>query len=70
VNETIPQFLTLDEVADRLRVNRRTIEREIQRGNFPKPRGVGRSQRVSVPEVLSYLERSRSGPASTQGSAT
>lgn len=35
--EPLPQFMTLDEVADRLKVSRRTINRYIERKSYPLP---------------------------------
>ena len=48
-------FLTLDEASQLLLINRRTLEREIVRGRFPKPLKVGGSLRVPVPAFVAYL---------------
>jgi len=39
------QWLTIDEVAEALRVNPATIARLVKRGEFPRPRMVGVQQR-------------------------
>ena len=51
------QFLALNEVAFRLQVSRRTIERQIIAGEFPRPLKVGRVSRFSWPEVVEYLRQ-------------
>lgn len=47
--------LTLNEVADRLQVCRRTLEREIAAGNFPRPLKIGRSVRIPESDLQAYL---------------
>jgi excisionase family DNA binding protein len=50
-------LLTLDEVAKRLGVGRRTIEREIQRGRFPAPLKIGpRITRVPAGALQAYVQ--------------
>jgi excisionase family DNA binding protein len=53
-------LVTLDEAARRLSVCRRTIEREILYGRFPRPLKVGRSTRVPVADLDAYIEKLRS----------
>jgi len=48
-------LLTLREVAARLRVCRRTIEREIAAGHFPSPLKIGRCVRVPESDLHAYL---------------
>lgn len=55
-------LLTLQQAADRLAVCPRTLEREIQRGRFPRPLKIGRSTRVELSAVLQYVENLRSAP--------
>lgn len=43
----IPRFLTVDEVADLLRVNRKTVYDAINRGKIPGARRVGNAYRVA-----------------------
>lgn len=52
----IPQLLTLDEAAKRLGVCRRTLEREIAGGRFPRPVKIGTATRVEVAAVVRYVE--------------
>lgn len=51
--------LTLKEVAARLQVCRRTLEREIQAGRFPRPLKIGRSVRVLESDLQAYFARLR-----------
>ena len=51
-----PCLLTLKQVAQRLAVCRRTLEREIAAGRFPRPRRIGRSVRVFESDFRAYLE--------------
>lgn len=52
----IPQLLTLDEAAKRLAVCRRTLEREIAHGRFPRPVKIGSATRVEALAVVRYLD--------------
>lgn len=52
----LPELLTLQQAADRLTVCRRTLEREINRGRFPKPIRIGRAIRVPVHALRQYIE--------------
>ena len=54
--QEIPQLLTLQEAADRLSISKRSLEREIQRGNFPPPLKIGRATRVEVADLVRYVE--------------
>jgi len=56
--------LTLNEVAVRLQVCRRTLEREIAAGRLPCLR-IGRSIRVQESDLLGYLNNSRAGITSS-----
>lgn len=52
-----PQLLTLDDAAKRLSVSRRTIEREIQEGRFPRPLKIGRATRISIAALQAYVDK-------------
>ena len=55
--------LTLKEVAYRLQVCRRTLEREILAGRFPRPLKIGRSVRVPESDLQAYIASLRAGAA-------
>ncbi len=52
-------FLTPDEAAELLLVSRRTLEREIVHGRFPRPLKVGRSCRIFVTDFAAYVQSLR-----------
>jgi excisionase family DNA binding protein len=54
-------LLTLDEVADRLAVSTRTVQRLVAGGEL-KPFYIGAAPRFDPREVLEYLEQTRSRP--------
>ena len=49
-----PQFLTVDEVAELLRVSSRTVQRLLAEGKLPGVR-IGRQWRIPRAELLAYL---------------
>ena len=51
------QLLTLDDAAKRLSVSRRTIEREISAGHFPRPLKIGRATRVTAAAIHAYIQK-------------
>jgi excisionase family DNA binding protein len=53
----LPQLFTVSEAARHLSVCRRTLERLIAAGEFPRPLKVGRSSRVMDSDVARFLER-------------
>jgi len=55
ISETVGVCLTLKEAAARLHVCRRTLEREIAAGRFPRPLKIGRSVRVPESDLVAYL---------------
>ena len=55
-------LLTLKQVAARLSLCRRTIEREIEAGRFPRPLKIGRSVRVPESDLQSFLANLRASP--------
>lgn len=57
----LAELITLEQAAERLTVCRRTLEREIARGRFPKPVRIGRATRVAVSDLRAYIESLKSG---------
>jgi excisionase family DNA binding protein len=57
-----PEFLTEREVAQKFRVNARTIRRLVARGGFPRPLKIGRCLRYPTSEVLRYLATLQTQP--------
>ncbi len=57
VGESPVLLVTLDDAAQRLSVCKRTLEREIAAGRFPRPIKIGRATRVSVAEIDAYVAR-------------
>jgi excisionase family DNA binding protein len=53
-------FMTLKRAATLLGVCTRTLEREIQRGKFPRPARIGTARRVTLQDVEDYAARVRS----------
>ncbi|SDS38232.1 transcriptional regulator, AlpA family [Opitutus sp. GAS368] len=53
----VPHLLTLRQAAQRLTICRRTLERLIAAGQFPRPVKIGRSTRVPESDVLAYLAK-------------
>lgn len=56
-NEERSSLLTIQKVAKSLGVCRRTLEREISRGNFPRPLKVGTASRWPESDLQAYLDR-------------
>lgn len=52
---SIPRFLTVDELADLLRVNRKTVYEAIARGKIPGARRVGGAYRIFRDAVLGWF---------------
>ncbi len=50
-------LLTLDEAAKALAISKRTLERLINAGEFPRPLKIGRASRVLLADVTTYLQR-------------
>jgi excisionase family DNA binding protein len=53
----LPQVLTVEEVADLMRVDRKTAYAAIAGGGVPGVRRIGRCIRVSRDELLRWLEQ-------------
>jgi len=53
------RLLTLENAANMLSISKRTLERLISAGDFPRPFKLGRSSRVAVDDVNAYLDRLR-----------
>ena len=51
--------LTLEQTAHRLTISKRSLERLIAAGDFPRPIKIGRSSRVFREDVSGYLEQLR-----------
>lgn len=56
---TAPLLYSVPDAAKLLAISRRTLEREIAAGRFPRPLKIGRSSRVSSGDVVAYLDRLR-----------
>lgn len=50
-------LITLDDAASRLAVCRRTLEREIAAGRFPRPVRIGRTTRIQLSDLQAYLQK-------------
>jgi len=48
-------LLSMDEAAERLRVSRRHLEREIEEKRFPLPLKIGKSSLISPSDVAAYI---------------
>lgn len=55
-NEERLSLLTINEVLEILRVCRRTLEREINRGRFPRPIKVGKCLRWPPADLQAYFD--------------
>lgn len=51
------QLVTINEAAARLAVCRRTIEREISAGRFPRPLKIGRATRIPLHAIQTYIDK-------------
>ncbi len=59
---SLPEVLTVDELAALLRVDRKTIYHLIQKGEIPGVRRIGKQIRISRSAVLRYLEEGNGAP--------
>jgi predicted DNA-binding transcriptional regulator AlpA len=50
-------LLSIQEDSGRLGICRRTLEREISRGRFPRPLKIGKASRWEVGDVVAYIEK-------------
>lgn len=57
LQETGPELLKIDEVARRLTVSRRTVERLIENGDLRVFRVSPKARRIRASELAAYLER-------------
>lgn len=55
-NEERLSLLTIKQVAETLRVCRRTLEREISRGRFPRPVKIGSASRWTASDLQAYVD--------------
>lgn len=60
IEAIFPAYLTVDEVAERVRVSKMTIYRMVQSGELPGIK-FGRSFRIKVDDLVNYLESHRTG---------
>ena len=65
----LPQLLTIEQAAQRLAVNKRTLYREIARGCFPKPIKIRRMARIRAEDLLRYVDSLTSGQPLQGGAA-
>lgn len=65
----LPQLLTIEQAAQRLAVNKRTLYREIARGCFPKPIKIRRMARIRAEDLLRYVESLTNGQPLQGGAA-
>lgn len=54
------RLLTLEQASHQLAISKRTLERLIVGGEFPRPLKIGRSSRVRSEDVDTYLDRLQS----------
>jgi excisionase family DNA binding protein len=64
----LPQLLTIEQAADRLAFDKRTLYREIAAGRFPRPIKIRRMSRVRVSDVADYIAALVSGRVPQGGS--
>ncbi len=64
----MPEYLTIKEVADELRVSKMTVYRMIESGQLPALRIAGRSFRVRRRDYESYVIARSSGPQAHESS--
>lgn len=57
LSSVVVLFLTVPEAAKRLGVCRRTLEREIEDGNFPKPVKIRGASRVPSSDLVAYSKK-------------
>ena len=51
----LPEVITVAELADLLRMNRKTLYEALARGDIPGAKRIGREYRISRPVVLRWL---------------
>ena len=54
-NQSDPMLMTLEAAAVRLSLSKRTLQREISAGRFPRPVKIGRSTRVPLAALVAYV---------------
>ncbi len=60
--EDYPEVMTVEELAELLRIERKTIYHLIQKGEIPGVRRIGKQIRISRSAVLRYLEEGNGAP--------
>ncbi|MDD5308331.1 MAG: helix-turn-helix domain-containing protein [Deltaproteobacteria bacterium] len=58
ISPALPEFLTIEEACDLLRLDRRTIYGMIERGELPGARRCGRTYRIHRPSMISSFSAS------------
>lgn len=53
--DALPEILTVDEAAQLLRLNRKTVYEALARGEIPGARRIGRSYRIARAALLAWL---------------
>jgi len=53
--DALPEILTADEVAQLLRLNRKTVYEALARGEIPGARRIGRTYRIARSALLEWL---------------
>jgi excisionase family DNA binding protein len=66
-HNSLPSVLTVEEVADLMRVDRKTAYAAIADGDVPGVRRVGRCIRVSRDALLNWLANGQGGRAEKRG---
>ena len=68
-HERAYHHVTIEQAAQRLAVNKRTLYREIARGCFPKPIKIRRMARIRAEDLLRYVDSLTSGQPLQGGAA-
>ena len=65
---TLPSVITVEELAELLRVNRDTVYKAVSQGKVPGARRIGRTIRISRNAVLDWLNGKDHAPHSSRRS--
>jgi excisionase family DNA binding protein len=63
MSDSLPTVITVDEAAELLRVDRKTVYTAVQRGKLPGVRKVGRAIRIHRPTLVAWLGADGPRPA-------
>jgi excisionase family DNA binding protein len=64
---TVPQLIDGDRIAELLQVSRRTLDRLVHDGEFPKPLRIGGAARWRASDYAAYVERLAAKQAKRRG---